>query len=352
MPGLAALAGNYSQAPAPFDPRYATAAAGDTLRFADRFSGQPGICHKLAESVPSPQAKVVAVSGRVAVDLRHPLAAAYLDPVKAGWLRDAAATPDRLLLPTMRSLFADDFQPSAGGGGRFYVLLGSHQFGTGFACDGPLPTVNVASQASCPRASEMVVSLHSAERFAMPQNQNVSYAAGMFLHEYAHNACQPPRPHGQHPERAGWPRSLMETISRIGSGRRATRDLAGARVDGAGGAHRPADPAALSGCPGGYRRRSVVELTEAGVARRLEKIIHQAGSYEEASDHTGSGGCAVCRRMRRRSVRRAGACRQHHPATRAIASRSREHRPAHGDLSRRERRRAHRPRGLLVHQRA
>jgi hypothetical protein len=92
----------------------------------------------------------------------------------------------------MRSLFAADYEPPAGGGGRFYVLLGTMpaSFGafTGFAYDGPLPTVNIASQASCPRASEMVVSTLSADRLALPENQNASFAAGIFLHEYAHNA--------------------------------------------------------------------------------------------------------------------------------------------------------------------
>jgi hypothetical protein len=136
---------------------------GDTLRFVDWHSGAPGICQQPAESVPSFPAQVVAASGRVAVavDLRHPSAAAYLDPAKLGWLRDAAAITDRLLLPTMRSLFAADYQPPAGGGGRFYLLLGHlpapFQSFAGFAYDGPLPTVNIASQASCPRASEMVV---------------------------------------------------------------------------------------------------------------------------------------------------------------------------------------------------
>lgn len=194
MPGLAALTGNYSQAPVPFDPRYATAVAGDTLRFVDWFSGAPQICHQPPQSVPSFQAKVVAVSGQVAVvvDLRHPAAAAYLDPAKLGWLRDAAAMTDRLLLPTMRSLFDADYQPPAGGGGRFFVLLGTMPaaFGafTGFAYDGPLPTVNVASQASCPRASEMVVSTVNADRLALPEYQNPSSVAGLFLHEYGHNA--------------------------------------------------------------------------------------------------------------------------------------------------------------------
>ena len=194
MPEPAALTGNYSQAPVPFDPRYATAVAGDTLRFVDWFSGAPQICHQPAESVPSFRAKVVAVSGSVAVviDLRHPSAAAFLDPAKLGWLRDAAAMTDRLLLPTMRSLFDADYAPPAGGGGRFYVMLGTMPaaFGafTGFAYDGPLPTVNVASQASCPRASEMVVSTVSADGWRLPQYQNASLAAGLFLHEYAHNA--------------------------------------------------------------------------------------------------------------------------------------------------------------------
>ena len=101
---LAALTGSYAQAPAPFDPRYATAGVGDTLRFVDWRSGAPGICQQPADAVPSFPAQVIAVSGRVAVvvDLRHPLAAAYLDPAKLGWLRDAVALTDRWLLPTMR----------------------------------------------------------------------------------------------------------------------------------------------------------------------------------------------------------------------------------------------------------
>jgi hypothetical protein len=194
MPEAAALAGDFSEAPIPFDPRYATAVAGDTLRFVDWFSGAPQICSQPAESVPSFEAKVVAVSGRVAVvvDLRHPSAAAYNDPATLGWLRDAAAITDRLLLPTMRSLFDAEYVPPAGGGGRFYLLLGSMPaaFGSfaGFAYDGPLPTVNIASQASCPRSSEMVVSTINAARLAQPEYQNASQVAGLFLHEYAHSA--------------------------------------------------------------------------------------------------------------------------------------------------------------------
>ncbi|HEX8273723.1 MAG TPA: hypothetical protein VF615_13890 [Longimicrobiaceae bacterium] len=222
MSALSAPTGRYSQAPTPFDPRYATAVVGDTLRFVDWFSGSPGICHQPAESVPSFRAQVVAVSGRVAVvvDLRHPLAAGFIDPAKNGWLRDAAAMADRWLLPTMRSVFAADFQPPGGGGGRFYVLLGSLQFGTGFAYDGPLPTVSVASQASCPRASEMVVSLHSADRLALPQNQSAGYAAGVFIHEYAHNAdlLTSRRDRTASILNEGLATLAMETASRIASG--------------------------------------------------------------------------------------------------------------------------------------
>ena len=201
MPEPAALTGNYSQAPIPFDPRYATAVAGDTLRFVDWHSGAPQICHQPAESVPSFRAQVVAVSGSVVVvvDLRHPAAPAFLDPSKLGWLRDAAAMADRLLLPTMRSLFAADYQPPAGGGGRFYVLLGTMPaaFGafTGFAYDGPLPTVNIASQASCPRASEMVVSTVSAERLAtaaVPGRERGGRAVPSRVRAQRRPADQPP----------------------------------------------------------------------------------------------------------------------------------------------------------------
>ena len=222
VPELVALPGDYSPAPVPFDPRYATAVPGDTLRFVDWQSGDPQICTRPAESVASFQAKVIAVSGRIAVvvDLRHPSAAAFLDPAKLGWLRDATAIADRLLLPTMRSVFDADFQPPAGGGGRFYVLLGSLSFGLGFAYDGPLPTVNIASQASCPRASEMVVSLHSADRFALTQNQNPSFVAGVFLHEYAHNAdlLTSRRDRTASILNEGLATLAMETASRIGSG--------------------------------------------------------------------------------------------------------------------------------------
>jgi hypothetical protein len=53
---------------------------------------------------------------------------------------------------------------------------------------------------------------------------------------------QPPRRRRTHPGGSG-----RRPRGSVPDGGRATRDLAGARGDGAGGAHRPADPAALSG---------------------------------------------------------------------------------------------------------
>ena len=245
MPELAALTGSYSQAPVPFDPRYATAVEGDTLRFVDWYSGKPEICHQPPESVPSFQAKVVAVSGKVAVvvDLRHALAAQYLDPAKLGWLRDAAAMTDRLLLPTMRSVFAAAYLPPAGGGGRFYLLLGNlpspFQSFAGYAYDGPLPTVNVASQASCPRASEMVVSMISAEWFAQPQYQNANWAAGLFLHEYAHSADALTSGRGRIAGILGEGLATLaeETASRIASGQPLHARHSGVGSDAPAGVH-------------------------------------------------------------------------------------------------------------------
>ncbi len=245
MPERAALTGTYSQAPVPFDPRYATAVAGDTLRFVDWYSGKPGICHQPADSVPSFQAKVVAVSGQVAVavDLRHPSASAFLDPAKLGWLRDAAAMTDRWLLPTMRSIFDADYLPPAGGGGRYYLLLGfmpaAFQSFAGYAVDGPLPGMTVASQASCPRASEMVVSLLSADWFAPQEYQNANWAAGLFLHEYAHNADLLTSRRGRIAGILGEGLATLaeETASRIASGQPLRARHSAVGVDAPGGVH-------------------------------------------------------------------------------------------------------------------
>ena len=228
MPELPAVMGSYSAAPVPFDPRYATAVVGDTLRFVNWHSGAPQICNQPAESVPSFQAQVVAVSGSVAVvvDLRHPLAATYLEPATLGWLRDAAAMTDRVLLPTMRSIFDAGYMPPAGGGGRFYLMLGymppAFQAYAGFAYDGPLPTLSLASQASCPRASEMVVARLSADWFAQPQYRNANWAAGLFLHEYAHNADFLASRRGRIAGILGEGLATLaeETASRIASGQR------------------------------------------------------------------------------------------------------------------------------------
>jgi hypothetical protein len=193
MYGPSAAPSGYSPSPTPFDPKYATAVVGDTLRFVDWFSGAAQICEQPAESVPSFKAKVVAVAGQVVVvaDLRQPAAAAFENQATLGWLRDAAAKADQLLLPAMRSLFAPDYTPLTGGGGRFWVMLGNIPglpgFG-GFAYDGPLGTANIFPQSSCPRSSEMIVSTVNAQLLSAPQNQGVGSVAGLLLHEYAHSA--------------------------------------------------------------------------------------------------------------------------------------------------------------------
>lgn len=191
--GQAPLTSNYSQAPVQFDPDYATAVVGDTLDFVDWFSGAAQICQQSAATVPSFKAKVVAIAGQVVVvaDLRQPVAGAFLNAPSLAWLHNSAAVTDELLLPTMRSIFDPDYVPLAGGGGRFFVVLGNVPglpgF-AGFAYDGPLGTANIFPQSSCPRSSEMVVSTVNAQVLSVPQNQTVSFVSGLFLHEYAHSA--------------------------------------------------------------------------------------------------------------------------------------------------------------------
>jgi hypothetical protein len=219
----AALAGNYAQAPTPFDPRYATAVVGDTLRFVDWFAGPAEtICQMSPQTVPNFKAKVLAISGNVVVvvDTRNSYAPMFADTSKLGWLRDAAAMTDRLLLPTMRSIFDADYQPPAGGGGRFFLLVGNLPNGAGFAYDGPLGTANIFSQVDCARSSEMVVSTISAGWLAAPQNQHAGLAAGVFLHEYAHNAdfITSRRGRTQSILNEGLATLAEETASRIASG--------------------------------------------------------------------------------------------------------------------------------------
>ena len=241
MPKMSAMKGNYSNAPEPFDPRYATAAIGDTLRFVNWFSAAPTgpdaepqpICFQSPDSVPSFKAKVIALSGNVAVviDLRDSYASYFLDQTQLGWLQSAAAMTNQLLLPTMRSIFDPDYQPPAGGGGRFYVLLTTLNFQGGFAYDGTLPAVTVSPQTTCPRASEMVVSSVTSSMLVSPQYQNPAVLASLFLHEYAHNAdlLTSQRGRTQSILNEGLASLAEETAIRIASGQ-----ALGARHSGAG----------------------------------------------------------------------------------------------------------------------
>jgi hypothetical protein len=120
----------------------------------------------------------------------------------------------------MRSIFDADYQPPAGGGGRFYVLLTNLNFQGGFAYDGTLPAVTVSPQQTCPRASEMVVSSVTAQMLVSPQYQNPAVLASLFLHEYAHNAdlVTSKRGRTQSILNEGLASLAEETASRIASG--------------------------------------------------------------------------------------------------------------------------------------
>jgi hypothetical protein len=182
----------YSTNPVAFDARYATAQEGSTVTMVDwGWNGEENIalCQLPKNQVPTYQARVIAATPRIviAVDTRHPQAATHLDPASNAWLREAAQIADPLLVPTMRSIFDPSFQPLAGGGGRYYVVLAHMSGGTGFAYDGAMPGATGASQSVCPHASEMTTMRLNAAIWAQPQQRNAARLAGVLIHEYAHN---------------------------------------------------------------------------------------------------------------------------------------------------------------------
>lgn len=177
----------YSDNPAPFDPSYATAGAGDTVRWIDFRSplwyNDGNICRRPKDSIPTFGAVVAAVSssGRtvIAFDERTQFRSSWTSAEMRARLTRLAEIIERWTLPAVREVLGPDYQPVAGAGGRWW-----HIFRTGVT----QPTVDAAGlpRSMCPHYSEVAATLGPDS--PLTSDQQVETVAGYLVHEYAHHA--------------------------------------------------------------------------------------------------------------------------------------------------------------------
>lgn len=231
----------YSEAPVPFDPRYATAAPGDTLPWIDWWAGTHPDCGGPRERIPTIRIVVAAVSGKtvIAYEARSPHAASWESAAVRARLARAAEMMDRWALPAVRESMDREYAPLSGAGGRWF-----HVFRTGV----PGWTVDNgdAPQTACRYSSEVPSTIGPD---APPESDaHASYLAGLTIHEYGHHAegVYRIRRWGSFtpPMRAGagwgglgevWAQTVQETAARLASGqatgaRYAALDAPGASV--------------------------------------------------------------------------------------------------------------------------
>jgi hypothetical protein len=217
----------FSDDPTPFDPRYATATAGELVTMVDwRWTAteNEALCQLPKAQVPTYNARVVASTRRIvlAVDTRSQFQQAYTDPATNGWLHDAASIAESVLLPAMRAVFDPGFEPLRGGGGRYFVIFGSSG-GMGFAWDGAWPGVTGGSQSVCGHSSEMTTVRLNAEVFSEARYRDASYLSSILIHEYAHNVDARVHLRAGKPSNSSWylneawATAAEETASRLAS---------------------------------------------------------------------------------------------------------------------------------------
>jgi hypothetical protein len=179
----------WSSNPTQFDPTYATAQVGDTVRMVDWLLN--GCQGPRSPDTPYYLAEVAAAAGRVsfAVDLRDPDHAAALLPAKKAVLQSAAALIDSLVIPATRAVFDPDYEALAGGAGRYYMLLADIGSPLGVSSDShgsPSGGATWSPQRACPAASEMIVTTLNIKYFVSGLTAGSIAAAA--IHEYGHVA--------------------------------------------------------------------------------------------------------------------------------------------------------------------
>lgn len=207
----------YSGSPRLFDPRYATALPGDTVRFVDW--SRATSCSQAPGTVPTYAVAVAATSGLtvIGVDLRLAGAADYLTPGGRAFLTTAAAIADPLIIPGMRRLFDNDYRPLPSAGGRHFHIVTAIP-AVAYSSDGGTSK----PQADCALASEMVSTLHAPP--ALPNALGPRILATEIVHEYAHNADEiTGRRFGHRGGSIGWMQeswavNAEETAARLATG--------------------------------------------------------------------------------------------------------------------------------------
>ncbi|HEX8832532.1 MAG TPA: hypothetical protein VF705_15255, partial [Longimicrobium sp.] len=152
----AGTAHSYSDAPVPFDPRYATATVGDTVTWANL--DNPNVyCDDPRAKIPTFPVIVAAVSASgktvLAFDGRSPNAAAWMSSENRARLTRAANMMDQWAVPAVRAVMDPEYRPVSGGGGRWW-----HVFRTDVVGFGTDVRVSVP-RSMCAYSSEMAATL-------------------------------------------------------------------------------------------------------------------------------------------------------------------------------------------------
>lgn len=214
---------SYAAAPVPFDSRYATAAAGDTVHWVDYAAPaafRSGFCDLPKGSVPTYPVIVAAVSstGRtvIGIDARSPRLQEWFRAEQRVLLTRVAEIADRNALPAVREVMNRDHAPAAGGGGRWWHIFSSAA--RGFTLDGA-----GRPQAACRWNSEVAATL--GPDVPLTGESQVPAVAAYLIHEYGHQADQVEqiRRHGAVQASVpgwlseAWAQSVQETAARLAS---------------------------------------------------------------------------------------------------------------------------------------
>ena len=173
--------GPFSDNPQQFDPRYATAGAGDTVPFVD-FSKT--WCNTAPSAAVTYPVRILATHGKsvVALDLRLADNAQLLTPEALGLFQKLAARVDSVLIPSARMIFGPEYEPTRGFGGRYVMLLDIQTIQSQGGVIGPIQKTH------CALSSEDMIGTFGIRSGFTVSESTIATLASYFLHEYGHSA--------------------------------------------------------------------------------------------------------------------------------------------------------------------